>query len=173
MIDAAKYAAIDRLRDGRRLEIRSLRPEDRTELVAAVAKSSPQSLYRRFFGVRRHFTEQEIAFFTNVDFSNHVALIAVAEENGRSVIAGGGRYIVLEPGKAEIAFAVVDQYQGQGIGAALMCHLTAIAREAGLKELVADVLPENMPMLKIFERCGLRLTTKRESQVVHVTLQVL
>ncbi len=154
------------------MEVRALRPEDRTELIAAVAKSSPQSLYRRFFGVRRHFTEQEIAFFTNVDFFNHVALIAVVEENGRSVIAGGGRYIVLEPGKAEIAFAVVDQYQGQGVGAALMRHLAAIAREAGLKELVADVLPENMPMLKIFERCGLRLTTKRESQVVHVTLLV-
>ena len=101
-----------------------------------------------------------------------MALVAVSEENGRPVIVGGGRYVVLQPGKAEVAFAVVDQYQGQGIGAALMRHLVAIAREAGLKELTAEVLPDNIPMLKVFEKSGLRLSTKRESQVVHVTLQV-
>jgi hypothetical protein len=117
MLEAAKYSAIDLLRNGRRIEIRALRPEDRTELVAAVGRSSAQSLYRRFFGLRRHFTEQEIAFFTNVDFINHVALVVVTEENGRPEIIGGGRYVVLQPGKAEVAFAVVDEYQGQGIGA--------------------------------------------------------
>jgi RimJ/RimL family protein N-acetyltransferase len=173
VLEAAKYSAIDLLRNGRRIEIRALRPDDRTELVAAVGRSSAQSLYRRFFGVRRHFTEQEIAFFTKVDFINHVALVAMSKENGRPVIVGGGRYVVLQPGKAEVAFAVVDQYQGQGIGAALMRHLVAIAREAGLKELTAEVLPDNIPMLKVFEKSGLRLSTKRESQVVHVTLQVL
>src|SRR4051812_16484958 len=55
---------------------------------AAVGRSSAQSLYRRFFGVRRHFTDQEIAFFTKVDFINHVALVAVSEENDRTVIVG-------------------------------------------------------------------------------------
>jgi RimJ/RimL family protein N-acetyltransferase len=172
VLEAAKYSAIDLLRNGRRIEIRALRPDDRTELVAAVRRSSAQSLYRRFFGVRRHFTEQEIAFFTNVDFINHVALIVVTEEHGRPEIIGGGRYVVLQPGKAEVAFAVVDEYQRQGIGAALMRHLAAIAREAGLEELVADVLPDNIPMLKVFEKSGLRVSTKREPQVVHVTLEV-
>ncbi len=51
------------------------------------------------------------------------------------MIIGGGRYIVEQPGKAEIAFAVVDEYQGQGIGAALMRHLSGIAREAGLERV--------------------------------------
>jgi GNAT superfamily N-acetyltransferase len=63
------------------------------------------------------------------------------------VIVGGGRYIVAKPGAAEVAFAVVDDYQGQGIGSILMRHLVAIARRAGLAELVADVLPENRQML--------------------------
>ena len=99
----------------------------------------------------------------NVDFINHVALVVVTEENGRPEIIGGGRYVVLQPGKAEVAFAVVDEYQGQGIGAALMSHLAAIAREAGLKELVADVLPDNIPMLKVFEKSGSRVSTKRET----------
>ena len=172
MLEAAKYSAIEPLRNGRSVEIRALKPNDHTDLIAAVGRTSAQSLYRRFFGVRRNFTQQEIEYFLNVDFVNHVALVAVVEEGGRPVIVGGGRYVVLQPGKAEIAFAVVDQYQGQGIGATLMRHLAAIARDAGLKELIAEVLPENISMLKVFEKSGLRLSTQRESQVVHVTLQL-
>jgi hypothetical protein len=83
MVDAAKYAAVELLRNGRSIEIRALRPDDRDDLIAAVGRISAQSLYRRFFGARRQFTEQEIEFFANVDFVNHVALVAVAEENGR------------------------------------------------------------------------------------------
>jgi GNAT superfamily N-acetyltransferase len=116
MLQAAKYSVIEVLRAGRRVEIRALRPEDRSDLLAAVGRTSAESLYRRFFGVRRGFSEQEVEFFLNVDFANHVALVAVVEESGLPVIAGGGRYIVLQPGKAEVAFAVVDQYQGKGIG---------------------------------------------------------
>ena len=132
MSGASEYSAVEPLRDGRRVEIRALKPDDREGLVAAVGRASDQSLYRRFFGAKRDFSELEIAFFLNVDFVNHVALVAVLEEDGRPVIIAGGRYVVVQPGKAEVAFAVVDRYQGQGIGAALLRHLTAIARAAGL-----------------------------------------
>jgi RimJ/RimL family protein N-acetyltransferase len=173
MLAGAKYSAIEALHDGRRFEIRALRPDDRADLLAAVSRTSGQSLYRRFFAVRRGFTEPEVAFFLNPDFVDHVALVAVVEESGRPVIVGGGRYVVVQPGKAEVAFAVVDQYQGQGIGAALMRHLAAIARRVGLEELVAEVLPDNIPMLKVFEKSGLRLSTKREPRVVHVLLRLV
>jgi GNAT superfamily N-acetyltransferase len=173
MLEAAKYSAVELLRNGLRVEIRSLRPDDRAELVAAIGRTSTQSLFRRFFAAKRGFTEQEIAFFLNVDFVSHVALVAVVEEGGRPVIVGGGRYIILQPGKAEVAFAVIDERQGQGIGAALMHHLAAIARESRLKELIAEVLPDNVPMLKVFEKSGLRLSTTREAGVVHVALQLL
>ena len=171
MIDAEKYSAFEKLRDGRRFEIRALKPEDRASLVSAVERVGAQSLYRRFFAVRRNFTEQETDFFVNVDFVNHVALAAIADNGGRTMIVGGGRYVLVKPGKAEVAFAVVDQYQSQGIGTVLMRHLAAIAREAGLQELVADVLPENVAMLKVFERSGLRVSAKRESGTVHLTMR--
>jgi len=172
MVEAATYSAVETLRDGRRVAIRALRQEDRTELLAAVGRTSLESLYRRFFSVKRGFTEQETDFFLNIDFVDHVALVAVVEEAGRPVIVGGARYIVLQPRKAEVAFTVIDPYQGQGIGAALMRHLAGIARGAGLPELIADVLPENHAMLKLFAKSGLPLRTERESDVVHVVLRL-
>src|SRR5271157_2367423 len=98
MREAAKYSAIETLRDGRTIEIRALKPDDQADLLAAVRQSSPQSLYRRFFGLKRHFSDDEIAYFLNVNFVNHVALVAVIEVEGRPVIAGGARYVVAEPG---------------------------------------------------------------------------
>ena len=170
MTDVAEYSAIETAR-GQRVEIRAIRPDDDERLAEAVERASPQSLYRRFFGVRR-FTDKDMASFSDVDFVNHVALVAVTEEGGRPVIVGGGRYVVVKPGQAEIAFALIDQYQGRGIGSTLMRHLVAIARTAGLKELVAEVLAENAPMLKVFRKCGLGMTTRREAEVVHVMLRL-
>jgi GNAT superfamily N-acetyltransferase len=158
------------LRDGRQVEIRALRPDDRAELLAAIGRVSAESLYRRFFGVKRNFTDKEIVFFLNVDFVNHVALVAVIEEGGRPTIVGGGRYVVVRPGTAELAFAVLDQYQGLSIGVVLIRHLIEIARAAGLAHLIADVLPSNTPMLKVFERSGVPFGTRRESESVHVSL---
>lgn len=172
MLQAEEYSAIEALHDGCRVEIRALRPGDQAGLLAAVSRTSEQSLHRRFFAVRRGFAESEIASFMNVDFVNHVALVAVVEESGRPVIVGGGRYVVVEPGKAEMAFAIVDEYQGQGIGSALMRHLAQIGGAAGLKELIAEVMPDNISMLKVFEKSGFRLSTKREPGVVHITLQL-
>ena len=171
-MEAAKYSAIENTRDGRKIEIRALKPGDRDDLRAAVDRTSSQSLYRRFFGAKRHFSEKEVAFFVNVDFVGHVALVAVVEEGGHPVIAAGGRYVVQQPGSAEVAFVVTDRYQGQGVGAELLRHLAAIARDAGLGEFTAEVLPENIPMLKVFEKSGLKVNTKRQPGVVHITLEL-
>jgi len=172
MTEPSKYSALEGLRDGRRLEIRALQPTDEQDMLAAVDRTSSQSLYRRFFGAKRHFSESEKAYFLKVDFVDHVALVAVAEDAGRSCIVGGGRYVVVRPGTAEVAFAVIDDYQGRGIGAALMRHLALLARDAGIKELIAEVLPENIPMLKVFQKSGLALQAKRRAGVVDVTLSI-
>jgi RimJ/RimL family protein N-acetyltransferase len=155
------------------IEIRALRPDDRESLLAAVGRTSDQSLYRRFFGFKRGFTDQEIDFYLNVDFVSHVALVAVLDEAGREVIVGGARYVMVQPGQAEIAFAVDDAHQGKGIGAALLRHLAALARVAGLSELIADVLPDNIAMLKVLGSSGFGMKTRRDSDATHVVLWLL
>ena len=171
MIDPANYSATETLSDGRTITIRAQRPEDRAGLRAAIARESVESLYHRFFAVKRQFSEKEVHYFLDIDFVNHVALVALANEDSRPTLVGGGRCVVVAPGRAEASFSVIDQYQGKGIGTALMHHIAAIGREMGLKELVAEVLADNVPMLKVFERSGLAMTTKHEGSVVHVTLR--
>jgi RimJ/RimL family protein N-acetyltransferase len=172
MLDSANYTAVETLRNGQQVEIRALRPEDRDGFISALGCVSTQSLHRRFFAIRRHFSEEEQSFFLDVDFINHVALIAVVLVSGQPIIAGGARYIAGQSWQAEVAFMLVDRYQGMGIGAALMRHLVAIARAAGLRELTAEVLPENLAMLKVFEKCGLKRSTKHEFGTVQIILQL-
>ena len=166
------YSAVERLRDGRVIEIRALRPEDRTQMLVAVSRTSAQSLYRRFFGPKKGFSESEKAFFLNANFTDHVALVATVGQSDRTEIVGGARYIVTEPGIAEVAFTVIDDFQGKGVGSALMRHLALLAGRASLKHLVADVLPENIAMINVLKKSGLPTTISRAKGVVHVRLDL-
>ena len=172
MPEARHYRAIEQLRDGRQIEIRALRPDDKDDMLAAIGRTSTESLQRRFFVVKRGFSQKEIDFFMKIDFSNHVALVALADEDGRPTIIGGGRYVVVEPGRAEVAFVVIDGYQGQGLGAHLMRHLAGVARDAGLTELTAEVLPENTAMRKVFSKFAFRPGSRREPQVIHLVMRL-
>jgi len=173
MSETNKYATRELLRDGSQIDIRALRPEDEAEMLAAIGKTSTQSLQRRFFVMKRYFSDKERAFFMNVDFRNHVAIVAVAAEAGRKVIVGGGRYIVFEPGRAEMAFVVIDAWQGRGIGSILMRHLIKIAKDdAGLLELTAEVLPENAAMINVFKKFGFGPAQHRSPQTVHLVLKL-
>jgi ribosomal protein S18 acetylase RimI-like enzyme len=170
--EAADYSAPEHLRDGRAVKIRALRPDDRADMLTAVGRTGTQSLRRRFFAPKKGFSEREIAFFLDIDFESHVALVAQIDEDERPAIVGGGRYIVVQPGQAEIAFVVVDAYQGHGIGTILMRHLAVLARDAGLRELIAEVLPENGAMLNLFRKFGFKTASNGLPQVIHLALQL-
>ena len=166
------YSATEQMRDGRDVEIRALRPDDKDDMLAAVGRTGTQSLQRRFFVMKRHFSDKERAYFMDIDFKNHVAIVALAEEAGREVIVGGGRYIVFEPGRAEMAFVVIDTWQGRGLGSILMRHLVKFASDAGLQELTAEVLPENAAMIRVFGKFGFKPTARRDPQTLHLVLKL-
>src|SRR5262245_1294525 len=80
-MDAAHYAATERLRNGAVLHIRAVRPADRPAMEASIGRSSARTLYRRFFSPKRTFSERDVDFFLNVDFQSHVALVAALAED--------------------------------------------------------------------------------------------
>jgi L-amino acid N-acyltransferase YncA len=71
-----------------------------------------------------------------------------------------------------MAFVVVDPWQVRGIGSILMRHLVKIASDAGLHELIAEVLPENRAMLKVFGKSGFKPAPRSDPQTVHLVLQL-
>ena len=172
MIEAARYRVIETLGDGRQVVIRAQRQDDRPGFRAALKRASAETLYHRFFAAKHDFTDEEVAHYFDIDFVNHVALLAEVEEQGRPTLIGGGRYIVTEPGRAEVAFSLIDEYQGLGIGTMLLRHLADLARRAGLREFFAEVLTDNAAMLRVFEHSGLVTRERREGTIVEVTMSL-
>lgn len=174
--DTVNYTCRELLRDGRAVIIRAIRPDDKGLLIDTLSKISPQSLYFRLFSGKRKFSDDELKQVTAVDFVNVVALVAVLEKDGIDQIAGGGRYIRMEPSEtgqsAEVAFLIDDAHQGLGIGSRLFKHLVGIARESGIKQFEAEVLPSNARMLRLFGRSGLPVATTMTRDSVHVTIQL-
>jgi GNAT superfamily N-acetyltransferase len=160
------WSKAESLRDGRQVTIRSIRHSDGQFMQNELSHLSPDSIYHRFLTVKKSLSDQEVAYFTDVDSLMHVGMVAMIEEQGQPTLAGTGRYIV-DPsdGKsAELAFEVMDEYQGQGIATALLRHLIAIARINGLHKFTALVLADNRKMLDVFSHSGLQFTQTLGSQ---------
>jgi acetyltransferase len=126
-----------RLRDGARVRLRAIAPEDKRLVVDVFDGLSEESRYRRFFTFSSGLTLDMLAYLTEVDHTNHEAIIAIEPTTGRAL--GVARYVRLRDGPeaAEVAFAVVDEWQGRGLGRALLTHLTRRARQEGVRRFVA------------------------------------
>jgi RimJ/RimL family protein N-acetyltransferase len=67
-----------------------------------------------------------------------------------------------------MAFVVIDAWQGRGVGSIQKHHLVKIASDSGLKELTAEVLPENTAMIKVFGKFGFSPALRRDPQILHL-----
>src|SRR5215469_11194207 len=133
--DPAHYSAEEILRDGGSIHIRAIRLDDRERLLHHFKDLSEDSRYHRFFGVKRSLTEADLTRLTQLDFINHVGLVATLRRDGEERFIGDARYVRgADPARAEVAFAVIDEHQGRGIATVLLEHLGRIARAAGISE---------------------------------------
>ena len=131
------------LRDGRVVEVRPLERSDREGLAAAVERLSDQTRYLRFATAKPRLTKRELDFLTDVDHHRHEAIVAIDPTTGRGVALV--RYIQVsdQPDVAEIAATVTDDWQGHGLGTALLTRLAARARANGYSAFRASVLASN------------------------------
>ncbi len=166
------YHAVESLRDQRTVTIRAIRPDDKGLVIESLNNVSAESIYRRFLAVRKEITPEGLKKVTEVDFVNVVALVAVVKKDGSDQIAGGGRYVRTTEQRAEVAFLIGDSFQGLGIASLLFKHLVAIARESGMTQFEAEVLPSNEGMFKVFARSGIPVTRKAAGGSVHVLMEL-
>jgi hypothetical protein len=114
-VEVANYTASEVLRDGSQIRIRAIRADDKQRLLQHFQNLSPQSVYYRFFGLKRSLNDDDLHRFTELDFINHVGLVATLGHGTSESFVGVGRYIRSEgSSRAEIAFAVLDEYQATG-----------------------------------------------------------
>jgi GNAT superfamily N-acetyltransferase len=173
MHEAAKYSVSEVLRDATVILIRAIRPDDQQRLLRHFLGLSPQSVYYRFFGVKRSLSEDDLYRLTELDFVNHVGLAATVKCEGDERFIGVGCYMRRENVQyAELAFAVLDEYQGHGIGTLLLKHLATIAQKNGITRFTADVLGGNHQMLEVFANSGFQVHDSYEPGVVHVSLDI-
>ena len=140
------------LRSGDRVLIRPIRPGDKSGLQEGLHQLTPQSRYRRFFSPMPELSARQLRYLTEVDHHTHEALVAIDRNSGEGI--GVARFIrsTTDPTAAEAAVAVVDSWQGRGIGTALLHALAARAREEGVERFTASVLVRNSPMLDLVRR---------------------
>ncbi|WP_122817750.1 bifunctional acetate--CoA ligase family protein/GNAT family N-acetyltransferase [Nocardioides pantholopis] len=151
------------LRDGRTAHIRPIGPEDADLLVDFYDKRvSDQSKYYRFFSPMPHLSERDVRRFTHVDHVDRVAFVLTL--SGQMIAVG--RYDVVKPGEAEVAFLVEDRHQGRGIAQVLLEHLAQAGRERGVEKFVAEVLPDNSRMIQTFRDAGYHVASEYEDGVI-------
>lgn len=144
------------LTDGTKLLVRPIVPEDEPLLHEAVAAMSERTVYFRFFSPLKRMPDALAHRLAVVDYNDRFALVATTDKPGaRERILGVARYDrVVGTDVAEIAVAVVDEFQRRGLGSALMAILGKVAADHGIKTFTLIVLPENQQMLGLLRKMG-------------------
>ena len=141
------------LRDGTRVPVRIIRPEDAPRLERFASALSPRSVYQRFGQHLKQLTPQMVKRFTNLDPERELALVALDPGSGEFIAVG--RYTPNADGRtAEFALTVVDAWQGKGLGRVLLERLCTAARAAGYEALHGQILGDNHEMLDLAARLG-------------------
>ncbi|MEV1287035.1 GNAT family N-acetyltransferase [Micromonospora sp. NPDC049679] len=158
------------LSDGTTVHLRQIRPEDAQGIVAMHARFSERTRYLRYFSPYPRIPERDLQHFVTVDHHDREAFVVLAGDR----ICAVGRFDRLGPQAtdAEAAFVVEDAHQGRGIGSVLLEHLAAAARDEGIVRFVAEVLPANAPMLRVFADAGYQIRRQYADGVVHLSFPI-
>jgi RimJ/RimL family protein N-acetyltransferase len=157
--------------DGTRLSVRPIESDDKAALTAAFARLSAESRYRRFFAPRQRLNETDLRYLTEVDHSDHEALVAFLPSTGEAI--GVARYVRSEdPTVAEVAVTVADDWHHKGVATALIELLVVRAREEGIERFLALVLSENEAAVELFKALAVGDAEPKRGESGHLELVI-
>lgn len=152
------------------ISLRPVKISDEPILKDFFYSLSDKSVYRRFISARRDMPHERLQEFVVIDYTKELVILAFTQREGIEELVGIGQYGIHEDSHtAEVAFVVRDDYQGQGIGTELLAYLMLLARRKGLLGFTAEVLMDNKPMLRVFEKAGFEIV-KREGNTYELRL---
>ncbi len=155
------------LSDGTDIVIRPIRPEDAEIEAKFVRELSDEARYFRFMNSLQELSQEMLVRFTQIDYHNEMALIAVKPSGAAEEQIGVARYTT-NPDKKSCEFALVvsDRWQSRGLAHRLMQNLMEVARDRGLEQMEGQVLSNNSKMLELVGPLGFRISNDPEDSSV-------
>jgi len=162
-----KYELIWRLKDGREILFRPIKPEDEPLWLEMFQSFSEEAIRYRFFQLLRETPHEVRVRYCNIDYDREIAIVPEIKENNTEKILGVGRLTIETDGKTgEIAFIIRDKWQGLGIGAKLVDYVIEIAAEMGVKKIVAIIMNENYRAINLVEKMGFLLKKQDDDTII-------
>ncbi len=154
-----EYEGWTTTKDGVKLFVRPIKPEDASLFEDMFKSLSPQSVYFRFFAPLKQLSPSMLAIFTQVDYDRQIALVATQElppeQGGGEQMLGIARIILeRDPKHAEFSVLVRDKWHGHGVGAALLSRCLDVSKDYGIEKVWGIVLTENTQMLALGRKLG-------------------
>jgi GNAT superfamily N-acetyltransferase len=167
----SELESVERFKDAE-IRFRPIRPSDERALRDFFYSHTAETVYQRYHAPVKVLTPRQIQDLCTIDYDQHMALVGFIKDGEGERMAAVGRYILDRATHlAELAFTVHDDLQGRGIGTWLFERLRSIARDRGVEGFVAYVLPNNLKMLNVFHRGGMRLESAVEDGIITVTMR--
>ncbi len=161
-----KYETLWKLRDGRTVLLRPIRPEDEPLWLEMFQNFSEESIRYRFFQIIKDTPHETRVRYCNIDYDREIAIVPELTEEGRRKILGVVRVSIEPDGKAgEIAFIVADPWQGLGLGTKLVDYAIEICKERGIETLYAIILPDNYRAMNLMKKMGFTLSYMEDGNV--------
>jgi RimJ/RimL family protein N-acetyltransferase len=160
------------LADGTQVLVREIQPEDAPALQRLVGRLSDQSIHLRFFGPMDELSDKKARHFAEVDGEDQYALVALDPEDDGEIVAVVRYDREYGTDRAEYAALVEDRLQGRGLGLGLTHALIQAARERGVKDFEALVLPENRGMIRLLSELDLPENVRREEGTKHYSINL-
>jgi acetyltransferase len=146
------------LKDGSKVLLRPIRPDDAPRLQHGFQHLSAQSIYLRFLESAKELSDAQAQAFATVDYQNRMAFVGSIQEDGQEHLVVSARYAMVgpqEPGTVEAAIVVRDDYQGRGLGLITLNHLVRYATKHGVTTLLATVHTSNTRIMQFIKRSKL------------------
>ena len=150
-----KYETMWRLRDGRTVILRPIKPEDEPLWLEMFQNFSEESIRYRFFQVLKDTPHETRVRYCNIDYDREIAIVAELTEEGRKRILGVARVSIEPDGRTgEIAFIVADPWQGLGLGTKLVDYVLEICADMKLETIYAIMLADNYRAMGLMKKMG-------------------
>ena len=161
------------LRDGAEIFFRPVKPTDEPALTEMLYSLSEESVRTRYMTHTVVFPHRDIQRFTNIDYRQDIAIVAVIPHvSGEEIVALVQYFLDPKTRAGEVAFLVQDEWQQKGMGTFLLDYITQIAKQRGVKKFYAKVLPTNEPMLAIFHNSGYKVNTEFDGYAYDITFDL-